>query len=556
MGTAADNLDVLQSWRGTAPPALNQAVTPVVSNRTTDVVAECQFANTIALAAPPSAIAEISPDGVAWQEVDRSSFDVGTVTLSLLGLRILDVLGTGNRKLVFKVPAGWQYRFIVAQPLGAGTLTIQRVQEWTFEVSSHRTTLWEFIAGAPAYPDNSHVQPCDAQCFSPNLFIDQYKRDTSEGYRAFDGAVEPPKGYVRAPENGGGSGTGGGPFSVDFDVVNEGADDGVNGWTAENGSTWGVTSAAGGNNAPLQRNQPVFFQTSTVANAVLGQEISLAPYAATIAANGGTLDVSAWHAPSATSPAVFGDDGQIGIRFLDSGGGTISESYGASSAHGNNGNWIQITHSAAVPANAADFVVLLKDLSPAGQVANSYFDDIRVIGNFDNTGLVGSTSQIYSFSPTNGDAETGDITGWTSSDGLHTVLAGGNGGSDWAFHWNGSAPLNPVPQDLSQAVDVSARATEIDQGYASATCGVYAKLPADLQEFAELYFEFRDGAGNYIGRTDGVAINQALIGVETWTLVTEQAPVPVGARQIVPHLVWAGVAGASQVFFDDVQDVD
>ncbi len=356
MGSLNDDLDILQgSVVSRTAPAIGQAVTPLNANRTVFVSASMKAQVLVSLNFVRSVI-EVSDDGVAWEEVDVGFSSAGALSL----LRALD----GHTKLGAFVRPGQMYRFGGTGQGTGGSFTVQEVHETPIEISSHRSVAFEYLSGATAVPDNSHMHECGAPCFTPSLFIDQYKRDPSEQYRDFE-AGEPPKGYVRAEENGGGSGAPGGDV---YGFKNNNADDGITDWTATGFIDATNTQARSPANSWRLTAPPISFPQS------LNQGHDVSGFAADIDNGTAAVSVTAW--------VYFADAGEtanLSLIFLNGSGGQIARSDGLDLTQASVGalDWFDVTHADAVPVGTREiqFEIVWQDIN--GTVGQIWFDDVE-----------------------------------------------------------------------------------------------------------------------------------------------------------------------------------
>lgn len=155
----------------------------------------------------------------------------------------------------------------------------------------------------------------------------------------------------------------------------------------------------------------------------------------------------------------------------------------------------------------------------------------------------------------NGDAETGDATGWVSTGGeaISSANAGavglGPGDDLGAFSFTGA--LGDSVQALAQTIDVSDLAAAIDAGQVDAifdvlvqarTVGVTDTAGGSVQFLSEL-----DAALDTFNFSDPSAAE----GVFDWAAIHDQRLVPTGTRRIVVDLVFTRTSGASSDGFAD-----
>ncbi len=159
----------------------------------------------------------------------------------------------------------------------------------------------------------------------------------------------------------------------------------------------------------------------------------------------------------------------------------------------------------------------------------------------------------------NGDAETGDTSSWDLEAGLMSAIgAGDNGGfgaavGDYYFAGRGfgqGAPADCCVDSLSQAVDLSAYATQIDSG------GAYLEFEARMttwegKDTPMVYVEAYDGAGDTLDWSGSTP--QTVSTAKSWQPVQISAVLPSGTRRVKVVIGGERQAGSdNDVYFDEM----
>lgn len=167
--------------------------------------------------------------------------------------------------------------------------------------------------------------------------------------------------------------------------------------------------------------------------------------------------------------------------------------------------------------------------------------------------LAGADSAISSWSAnfTNPDAETGDLTGWTQTVGIHmSVNATGPHGGTYKFV--GSTD-EAVSEAFNTALDLPGAAlTAVDAGTARATLTYWIKNNADGDAgLARLeFYGSTGGTGTYLG-----ARSDSFGGGGSWAERTNNWMVPAGTRSVVLYMVGrrSNLGGTELSFYwDDI----
>ena len=159
----------------------------------------------------------------------------------------------------------------------------------------------------------------------------------------------------------------------------------------------------------------------------------------------------------------------------------------------------------------------------------------------------------------NGDAETGDTSGWTSTGieigqsavaGVAALPVGVNTGN-WVF-WGGGG--NAQSQWLSQLIDVSDLSPLIDAGGVSSKFSilVQSRRSSGLVDAGNGELRFLDAA-NFVLGSFSFADNSIVSDVFDWNYVTNASAIPVGTRSVQIFLDSTRTGGNStDAFFDNV----
>ena len=159
----------------------------------------------------------------------------------------------------------------------------------------------------------------------------------------------------------------------------------------------------------------------------------------------------------------------------------------------------------------------------------------------------------------NGDAETGDATGWTST-GIEAVssavsgtlgLPPGVGIGDWSF----TGALGDInSQALAQTVDLSVLAGPIDQASLNYSFGalVQSRREGTAVDTGRITMSFVDGSGFLLLQRQ-FEDSQVISGLHDWTVVQDSGLVPVGARRVELLLdSWRSAGASTDAFFDNL----
>lgn len=153
---------------------------------------------------------------------------------------------------------------------------------------------------------------------------------------------------------------------------------------------------------------------------------------------------------------------------------------------------------------------------------------------------------------TNGGAETGDTSGWTST-GVEVVPAVGFQAGFGEFAFTGG--LGDPSQTLRQIVDVSLLAATIDAGTITSTFGVQLQGRADFSasDSAEATLFFRDAGSAEIASVFFFDADAGVPNDIDWDFFEDIRTVPTGTRSIDVLLRTTRTGGvSSDGFFDEV----
>ncbi len=158
----------------------------------------------------------------------------------------------------------------------------------------------------------------------------------------------------------------------------------------------------------------------------------------------------------------------------------------------------------------------------------------------------------------NGDAETGDISGWIDG-GIEAVISSragtlglGPGVSLGDFCFTGAA--GPTTQTIAQIMDVSAYAAEIDSGRLSVRFAglLQARADGSARDTAVARLEFRDANNTVIDSMTFTDTNSPS-GVFDWEAFDDMRFVPTATRNVRMELETQRTVGASSDgFFDNL----
>ena len=150
----------------------------------------------------------------------------------------------------------------------------------------------------------------------------------------------------------------------------------------------------------------------------------------------------------------------------------------------------------------------------------------------------------------NGDAETGDMTGWLEN-GIESVLTTGPATGFGLYAFTGGA--GPALQTASQRIDVSGNAAAIDVGTLNSVFSIYLQGREDsgFVDPAIVTVTFRDALDiNLTSYTFQDTNNLPLLD---WDLFTDTRVIPVGTRNIDIMLnTNRSIGTSSDGFFDEV----
>ena len=156
----------------------------------------------------------------------------------------------------------------------------------------------------------------------------------------------------------------------------------------------------------------------------------------------------------------------------------------------------------------------------------------------------------------NGDAETGDITGWIDGgmNAASTSETGTLGVPDCidigSFSFTGA--FGPTTETLEQRVDISGRAAQIDAGELATEFSILlqSRVASGLVDRAIVDLEF-------LNENDEILASEqfedaAPTGVFDWSRASDRRPPPVGTRTVVVRLVAIRSGGSStDAYFDE-----
>lgn len=186
----------------------------------------------------------------------------------------------------------------------------------------------------------------------------------------------------------------------------------------------------------------------------------------------------------------------------------------------------------------------------------------------DNTMNWSAWSDTYSFSLegtrtanllVNGDAEAGDLTSWTLTNGLISAITAANNGGFGAFEgdyyfagrgFGQGQPTECCTDIASQLVDVAEYSTEIDAGKA------YVEMSARMTTWAgddkpELRVELLDASDQPIDWAGSTA--RTTSSVKNWKTVTVDGFLPKGVRSVRIYIGGERMAGSdNDVYFDNL----
>ena len=156
----------------------------------------------------------------------------------------------------------------------------------------------------------------------------------------------------------------------------------------------------------------------------------------------------------------------------------------------------------------------------------------------------------------NGDAETGDLTGWTDALGHGFSVFAGSGstqphGGNWCFHGGTHGPSGPMVSEGAQDIGVSQYAPDIDAGLLLAGFQGYARSNSDgtNTDTAEIVLEYLDASFQLLeSYSSGIAMP-----VNTWVEVDDHRWIPSLTRTIRVRLIASRQVGmGTDGFFDDL----
>ncbi len=154
----------------------------------------------------------------------------------------------------------------------------------------------------------------------------------------------------------------------------------------------------------------------------------------------------------------------------------------------------------------------------------------------------------------NGDAETGDLSGWTDSDGNGYAVTGDAAAvyaGTYSFHGGITGDAGPWVNEIHQDVDVSTLDTQIDAGRVTSSFSAYGRSngEAGTNDFASVVVEFRDASDVALETYSSGDITP----INEWNRVSDERVVPTGTRTIRIRLRGTRPVGAStDAFHDDV----
>lgn len=156
----------------------------------------------------------------------------------------------------------------------------------------------------------------------------------------------------------------------------------------------------------------------------------------------------------------------------------------------------------------------------------------------------------------NGDAETGSMAGWLST-GAEVVSSGVAGTvgvpPDQAIgKWSFTGGLGATTESMSQTIDLSPWAAEIDSGELSASFCILVQsraIPGAVDQVSGLLL-YRDGAGATL---DSLAFQdpQIVVNAPDWDLVSDARILPPGTRDALLTLTFTRAVGVSTDAFAD-----
>jgi hypothetical protein len=185
-------------------------------------------------------------------------------------------------------------------------------------------------------------------------------------------------------------------------------------------------------------------------------------------------------------------------------------------------------------------------------------DAAATFGYSASNGLEGVTSGSAASSQANllinGDAETGDLSGWTDALGhgftVTSTLPYVNSGT-FSFTPGLFGPTGPWNQELVQTVDVSGMAAAIDAGMVTSVftgAGRSNSIPGFFDE-GSVVLEFRNMSGTVLQSY----ASGTIAPYNTWLPLCDTRPMPVGTRTLRLRLLGTRTIGLStDCFFDDL----
>ncbi len=152
----------------------------------------------------------------------------------------------------------------------------------------------------------------------------------------------------------------------------------------------------------------------------------------------------------------------------------------------------------------------------------------------------------------NGDAETGDLTGWADALGNGFVAYDGNAhGGGYTFLGGCNGPNAPRANEILQDVDTTPYLVPIDAGQVTATFSTfgYAASEGSDTDEAGASVEFRDGEGQILAEWDSSLFRP----VNMWVSAGFAQQVPAGTRTIRVRLrAWRQSGYCTDGYLDDV----
>jgi hypothetical protein len=132
----------------------------------------------------------------------------------------------------------------------------------------------------------------------------------------------------------------------------------------------------------------------------------------------------------------------------------------------------------------------------------------------------------------NGDAETGDLTGWTRGQAVFfTVKAGGSFPIySGAYSFAGGPAACPETSDMYQDVDVSDSGSCIDQS--ACAYQFSGEIRTDADDSARVVIKFIDAGNLDVGTYDSGFFESS----GAWILMAPSGVIPAGTRRIRVHL--------------------